>query len=57
MGWGAGEAFDMPRITPQPGTPAAELARLADEERQLAERESDMLTQGVEVELRAREVQ
>ncbi len=47
----------MQRIMPQPGTPAAELARLADEERQLAEREADMLDQGVEVELRAREVQ
>ncbi|HEY3448802.1 MAG TPA: PilZ domain-containing protein [Myxococcales bacterium] len=47
----------MQRIMPQPGTPAAELARLGDEERELAERESQMLTQGVEVEMRAREVQ
>ncbi|MGC4117366.1 MAG: TIGR02266 family protein [Myxococcales bacterium] len=47
----------MQRIMPQPGTPAAELARLGDEEHQLTERESDMLNQGVEVEMRAREVQ
>lgn len=46
-----------PRLIPPPGTPAAELARLSDEEHDLAERENDMLAHGVEVELRAREVQ
>jgi uncharacterized protein (TIGR02266 family) len=46
-----------PRVIPPPGTPAAELARLCDEERQLADRENEMLTQGAAAEGRAREVQ
>jgi len=45
------------RIVPPPGTPAAELSRLTDEERQLSEREAALLTQGAAVESQARDVQ